>query len=105
MPGLTTYLVGQEQAGYRLSTGQRELAIQVLFPSVAVAEGSGIGHIKHDNTGRGIPIVESCHRCEALLPWEEKRILEKGTLRTSPGSPSDTLLFLHCGTDGSMCSG
>lgn len=56
-PRLTMYLVGQEEAGHRLPIGQCELAVQVLFPFLAVAEGSGIGNIKHNNTGRGIPVV------------------------------------------------
>lgn len=75
-PGMTTYLVRQEQAGHGLSIRQRELAVQVLFPSLAVAKGSGIGNIKHNNTGRGIPIVQACHRSETLLPWEERRVLK-----------------------------
>lgn len=88
------YLVGQEQAGHRLSVGQCELAVQVLFPFLAVAEGSGIGNIKHNNTGGGIPVVQSCHGCEALLSWEEREILQQGILGTSPKAPSNTLPFL-----------
>ena len=76
-PRLTTYFVGQEQAGHGLSIRQRELAVQVLFPSLAVGEGCGVGDIEHNNTGGGIPIVQSCHGGEALLPWEERRELLK----------------------------
>lgn len=77
------YLVGQEQAGHWLPTGQCELAVQILFPSLAVAESSGIGDVKHDDTGRSISVVESGHGCETLLPWGEERALKKVVLRVS----------------------
>ena len=50
-PRLTTYFVGQEQAGHGFSIRQGELAVQVLFPSLAIAEGRGVGNIKHNNAG------------------------------------------------------
>lgn len=74
---MATHLVGQEQAGYRLSTGQCELAVQILFPSLAVAESRGVGDVKHDHTGRGVSVVESRHGGETLLPWREEEALER----------------------------
>lgn len=45
------HLVGQQQARHRAPIRQRQLAVQVLLPLLAVAEGADVGDIKHDDTG------------------------------------------------------
>lgn len=53
--------VSQQQAGHGAPVWQRQFAVQVLLPLLAVAEGADVGDIEHDDAGGCLPVVQPRH--------------------------------------------
>lgn len=55
------HFVSQQQAGHGAPVWQRQFAVQVLLPLLAVAEGADVGDIEHDDAGGCLPVVQPRH--------------------------------------------
>lgn len=55
------HFVSQQQARHRVPVWQRQLAVQILLPLLAVAEGADVGDVEHDDAGGRLPVVQPRH--------------------------------------------
>lgn len=62
-----SHLVGQQDAGDRVSVGQHGLVVQVLFPMATAEEARRATDVKHDHTAWSTFIIDPAHGYEALL--------------------------------------